>query len=354
VKRIYNLCLEGHGVTQIARILQADRITTPSNHWVSKGIPCPAKPTENQYRWGSDIVGKILSRVEYLGHMVNFKTHKPSYKSKKMVFNPSDKFKVFEDTHEAIVEADVWERVQELRKNKRRPTRTGRTHMFSGIAHCADCKGKMYYGSDRGSFVCSTSQKRTGGECTTHYIRAVVLEQGVLAHMRLVMSFVACYGDLFRQIMGARHKAEVNRELTQKRKAYNKAGQRIMELDRLFKRIYEDFANDILSEGRFKMLSDGYEKEQEELRGKLLQLETEIKTQEEQTDNLERFIGKAKRYLDLDELTPIILNDMVKAVYVHKAVYEDGKRVQEIDISYDLVGILPSNIQSYVEDEKTA
>ncbi|MFQ9650598.1 MAG: recombinase family protein [Enterocloster sp.] len=87
----------------------------------------------------------MLERPEYQGHTVNFKTYKQSYKSKKTCYNPEEKWLVFENTHEAIIDADTWERVQELRKNKRRPTRTGKTNMFSGIVRCADCGEKLYY-----------------------------------------------------------------------------------------------------------------------------------------------------------------------------------------------------------------
>jgi predicted ribosome quality control (RQC) complex YloA/Tae2 family protein len=133
-----------------------------------------------------------------------------------------------------------------------------------------------------------------------------------------------------------------------------KIEQRIDELDRLFKRIYEDFANENLSESRFRMLSDDYEKEQNGLREKLLQLNDEIERQEEQSDNLERFIIKVNKYLSLEELTPDILNDLVKAVYIHTATKEDGMRVQDIEISYDLVGILPSNLVYNLQVDESA
>ena len=80
----------------------------------------------------------------------------------------------------------------------------------------------------------------------------------------------------------------------------------------------------------------------EELREKLLQLNEEIIQQEEQAENIDKFIGKVRKYLDLDELTPTVLNDMVKAVYVHAPDKSKGYREQQIDISYDLVGILPA------------
>ena len=123
-----------------------------------------------------------------------------------------------------------------------------------------------------------------------------------------------------------------------------KGENRISELDRLFKSIYEDKAKGILNENRFQMLADDYEAEQQELELKITQLSAEISDTEEQSGNLERFILKIHKYLDLQELTPSILNDMVKRVYVHAPQIIDGKRTQQIDICYDLVGILPMSL----------
>jgi len=85
-----------------------------------------------------------------------------------------------------------------------------------------------------------------------------------------------------------------------------------------------------------------------------LQLEEEITQQEEQAENIDRFIGKVKKYLDLEEFTPAILNDMVKAVYVHAPIKEDGERMQDVDISYDLIGILPYSLLKNLQNRETA
>ena len=124
----------------------------------------------------------------------------------------------------------------------------------------------------------------------SHFIRAVVLEQSVLAHLRLVISCVANHEEQFRKAMGAKQKAEARKELAAKRRQATQAERRIEELDRLFKRIYEDNANGKLSDSRFQMLSDDYEQEQKELREKLLQLNEEITQQEEQAENIEMCI----------------------------------------------------------------
>ena len=360
VKRIFALCLDGYGPSQIARILKEDKVITPTIHFQQTGRATRNAPPDNPYNWTSDTIADILERPEYQGHTVNFKTYKQSYKSKRTCYNPEEKWLVFENTHEAIIDADTWARVQELRKNKRRPARTGKTNMFSGIVRCADCGEKLYYCTSKNfearqdHFVCSTSRLKGKAVCSTHFIRAVVLEQGVLAHMRLTIACVANHEEQFRKAMGAKQKAEAKKELAAKRRQLTQAERRIEELDRLFKRIYEDNANGKLSDSRFQMLADDYEQEQEELREKLLRLNEEINEQEEQSENIDRFISKVRKYLGLDELTPAVLNDMVKAVYVHAPDKSKGHREQQIDISYDLVGILPASLLNNLQNGETA
>ncbi len=346
VKKIYNLCLEGYGTSQTAKLLQREKVLTPRSYWITNGRINGYSMPDNPYMWVAETVSEILKKKEYLGHTVNFKTHKKSYKSKKKIDNPESEHMIFENTHEAIIDLDTWERVQELRKNKRRPTRTGKTNMFSGIAYCADCGQKLYYcttkyfESRQDHFVCSTSRKGKE-ECSTHFIRAVVLEQGVLAHMKYVIGYISQYEDKFRKIMGEMQKSEAKKELAVKHKIISKSEKRIKELDKLFKLIYEDKANGNLLENRFKILADDYEQEQKELNERIISLTDEIEQQEKQADNLNRFIDKVHKYFDLQELTPAILNDMVKRVEVHAPQKINGKRTQEIDIYYDLVGYLP-------------
>ncbi|MDO5144080.1 MAG: DUF4368 domain-containing protein [bacterium] len=109
-----------------------------------------------------------------------------------------------------------------------------------------------------------------------------------------------------------------------------------------------------LSEARFQMLSDDYDQEQADLRAKIDQLSREIAEQEDQAENVERFIQQVKKYLYIDKLTPTILNDMVNAVYVHTPDKSSGHRVQEIEISYNYIGILPANLMQNVQNAKTA
>ena len=360
VRQIFEWCMEGFGPSQIAKKLKEAKVDCPTVHWMKMGRNAPAKTPDNPYDWAPRTISGILEKQEYLGHMVNFKTRKQSYKSKKKIENPPEQWRIFENTHEAIIDAETFERVQELRKNKRRPARTGKSNMFSGIVRCADCKEKLYYCTSKNfetrqdHFVCSTSRKKGTDVCDTHFIRAVVLEEGVLQHMRLVISCVAAYEDKFRKALGAKRSAEARKELSAKKRTLQKSENRIKELDRLFKRIYEDMVSGVISEARFQMLADSYEQEQDELREKITMLEEEIQNQEDQVENVDRFIQMAKKYLYLEKLTPAVLNDMVSAVYVHAPDKSSGYRIQDVDISYNYIGILPANLLYDIQNGETA
>lgn len=350
VKRIFNLCMEGYGPSQIANILKADKIETPTVHWQKIGRNAPAKPTEDPYGWHSRTISGIFDKYEYAGHMVNFRTRKQSYKSKKQIDNPPEMWKIFKNTHEAIIDEETFKRVQELRQNKRRPTRTGKTNMFSGIARCAECGEKLYYctmnnyETRQDHFVCSTSRKKGTDVCESHFIRAAVLEEGTLQNIQLVCLCVSAFEDEFRDALGALKSSETKKELDAKNRLLQKSKNRYSELDRLFKRVYEDYVNGNLSETRFQMLSEDYETEQAELKEKIEMLNKEIQEFQEKTDNVEKFIRTAKKYVGIEKLTPAILNDMVKAVYVHKTDKSSGKRVQTVTISYNYAGILPNSL----------
>lgn len=208
VKRIFDLCLESYGTSQIARILKDDKVETPTAYWIRNGRNFTRIP-EDPYAWAARTISAILSRQEYLGHTVNFRTNKPSYKSKKKVLNPPEMWQIFENTHEAIIDEETFNRVQELREKRRRPTKTGKSNMFSGVAMCADCGGRLCFSTRKDFdetqdyFVCYTSRSKGKEVCSTHYIRAAVLEEGTLKNLQLVCLLVSCFEDEIRESVGA-------------------------------------------------------------------------------------------------------------------------------------------------------
>ncbi|MBR0597795.1 DUF4368 domain-containing protein [Sinanaerobacter chloroacetimidivorans] len=345
VQRIFDLCVAGLGPTQIARRLTKDGILTPTAYLQQQGQkttnPVPANPC----RWVTETVKRILERMEYLGHTVNFKTCRKSYKSKKKLENPPEDRCVFENTHLAIIEQVQWDRVQELRKNKRRPTKTGRTSMFSGLLYCADCGAKLYYCTANGfeerqnHFVCSNYKSNTG-TCSVHFIREVVLYTLVLEHVRGIIRYVRQFEKVFVKQVSRKSAEEQKTALAGKRKALQRAQERTEEIDRLFKRIYEDSASGRLSEERYEKLSADYEAEQKDLQSKISDLQAELTEEEQQAEDTGQFLATVRKYTDIWELTPTILNEFTSKIIIHAPDKSSGKRKQKVEIVYNGVGIL--------------
>ena len=316
------------------------------NNKRKEGIKTPNPETADPYHWNTNTVVHILERQEYTGCTVNFKTYSNSIWDKKQRENPEENRAVFFNTHPAIIEPEVFDKVQEIRQQRHRRTKTGKSHMFSGLVFCADCKAKMrycttsYFEERQDHFVCANYRSNTG-TCSAHFIRAVVLEQLVWKHMQMVIDYVLRYEDFFRAKMEQRLRVESNEILRVKQKQLDKAEKRILELDKLFVRIYEDNVAGKLSDERFSVMSSSYEEEQQALKVDVETLRQEIEVQEQQNQNLELFIQKVHQYADLDELTAYAAHDLIKAIYIGAPDKSSGKRRQSISICYDFVGFIP-------------
>ena len=346
VKKIFTLCMNGRGPSQIADQLEKDKILTPTAYKNKQGMKTPHTEPENPYRWHESTIVNILERKEYIGATVNFKTYTNSIWDKKQRENPEENRVIFYNTHPAIIEQEVFDKVQEIRQQRHRRTATGKSSPFSGLVFCADCKQKLYYSTTKyfekrqDFFICST-HRANKDKCSGHYIRAVVLEDLVWNHMKEVISYVTRYEAHFRVEMEQKLRLQSEETIRVYKKRLAQAEKRIGELDRLFIKIYEDNAKGKLNDDRFVMMSKTYEDEQAQLKVEIVNLQKEIEVQERQIEDLEQFIQRARRYTDLTELTPYALRELVKAVYVEAPDKSSGKRKQRVHIEYDLVGYIP-------------
>ena len=341
VRHIFDLCIEGKGPMQIAKALTRERVLTVTAYNAKqKGLCMP----DNLYQWSSKSIVGILERPEYLGCTVNFKTYTKSLKFKKRMENPKENQRVFEGTQPPIIERGQWERVQELRKNKRRPTKTGKTSMFSGLVRCADCGAKLYFctcntykDDTQDHFVCSNYKSNTGS-CQIHFIREVTLYKLVLECVQRTLTYVRAYRDDFIHDMLAQDEASRKAELAQKRKALSGAQKRMEELDRIIQRLYEDSVFGKLSDERFQKLSAQYEAEQIEIKTLAFVLEREIEDDAKQAVDVERFLRLAERYSELQELDAATVNELIDRIVIHNPERIDGRKHVTIEVFFTYVG----------------
>ena len=344
VRQIFTLCVEGLGPTQIAKRLKAAKVPTPTEYWISIGRNC-SKPPAVPYNWCADTVANILSKQEYCGDTVNFRSTTKSFKNKIKIERPQEEWKIFPNTHPAIIDREVFELVQELRQHRRRPTKSGIVSWFSGLLYCADCEEKLYYSvtnnykREQAYFFCSSFRKNSD-ECSAHYIREKVVMENVLESMRRILLNVQAFEKEFARKQMECYSEDKKRELAEKRRELNKAKKRITEIDGLIQKLYEDNAIGKISDERYATLSISYEEEQRGLKAALPDMETYLETETDKTESLQRFIDKVKRITEIKELTAELVHEFIDKIVVHAPRYLDGKRVQLIDIYYNGVGIL--------------
>ena len=346
VKRIFKLCMEGRGPMQIAKLLQAEKVLNPTSYKRREGIKSPSPETADPYHWNTNTVVHILERREYTGCTVNFKTYTNSIWDKKQRETPIEKQAVFYNTHPAIIEQEVFDKVQQIRKQRHRRTKTGKSSLFSGMVYCADCGAKMrycttnYFEKRQDHFVCANYRSNTGS-CSAHFIRAVVLEELVWMHMKAVIFYVTRYEKHFRAVMEQRLRMSSEEAIRGYKTQLAQAERRLAELDRLFIRIYEDNVSGGITDERFSLMSKTYEDEQAQLKVDIHHLRQVIEVQERQIEDLEKFIQRVHKYEDLQEMTPYALRELVKGIYIEAPDKSSGKRRQGVRISYDLVGFVP-------------
>lgn len=325
------------------------------------------------YEWAGVSVVRMLEKPEYMGDTVNFRTKKLSYKDKVAVKNDSDEIVVFTDTHEAIIDRKTWYMVQELRKTKRRIKTEGESNPFVGKIFCADCGGKMHYrnegkragrnwrglpdGSVRTTPACyncgnyNNSHDQSGKVCCSHNIQAKVIDQLVLETIQYACKSVRMDERAFVESIRSASEIREQSEAKKLKAALKHQEKRYAELDILLKKAYEDNALGRLPDKRYEMLSAGYEKEQAELEQFIKACREQLTQYDEDTDRTEKFLALVHKYTDITELTPVIINEFVDKILVHKAEKIDGERVMEIEIYLNFIGKVELPAQELTEEE---
>ena len=375
VRRIYRMSLEGKGPYEIARILSEEQIERPSYYLAKRGLgTCRSNNnTATPYVWRGAMVRDILSKPEYMGHTVNFRSYKESYKDKRAKKTPKEDWVIFKNTQEAIVSEEMWNKVQELRKTVRRTDTVGEANPFTGLLYCADCGAKMYNHRggagrarnwkgelngkrrpDRDEYNCSTynlSRQSYDKQCSQHYIRTEVVRKLVLETIKAVSDYVITNEEEFINRIYSSSRDKQKESIKSLKRKIAQDTKRVNELNMLMKKLYEDNISGKLSDKRFEFMLSEFENEQDTLEISMENAKAEIEKYESDTVRADKFIELVKRYTDFSELTTPMLNEFVEKILVHEADYSSGERVQEVEIYLNFIGKFELPVKEPTADE---
>ena len=355
VRRIFSLTLEGYGPYQIACKLSADRIEIPVVHLArfNEGVN-RSKPVKDPYGWGSSTIVNILKKREYLGHTINFKTRK-HFKDKKSHYVSEDEWTIFENTHEAIIDQQIFDLVQKIRSNVRRyPNGWGEAAPLTGLLYCADCGGKMYVhrtnnGKRVSQYTCSNYTKVPCGTLcpTQHRINESAVLTLVSDTLRAIAEYSRNDRTEFIHTVQETQVAQQSADISKKRRRLAAAQKRAGELEKLICKIYEDNALGKLPDARYRALDAQYAKEQDALEIEIAELEKAVTGYEQSQKSAEKFIALIDKYENFDTLTNTMLNEFVEKILVHERSRKGSQdTTQEIEIYFNFLGrYIPPSLQ---------
>ena len=359
VKRIFALCAAGNGPSRIATILTKEKVYCPSYYTYQKySLTHSALDITKPYHWSDSAVANLLENEIYLGNTVNYRFSTRSYKDKRKIEHPREECLVFENTHPAIISKEVWDIVQRVRKNKRRRTKMNEQNKYSGLVVCADCGKTMALhrahtmSADYNHFTCRT-YKKDGDACTAHYIRECILDEIVLEDLRRVTAEAREHPQEFAEYLNSKQSAELQKEIRRLEKEKAAMQKRKAELDAIFKKLYEDSVLGRITAEQFQLLSASYTDEQAKLTEALPQRESEIQRLKETVSNTAAFLDKAKRYTDIQALTPELLRLFIQKIVVHEKEVKWSKHApQTVEIHYADIGCMENGQTAEPEQHK--
>ena len=177
--------------------------------------------------------------------------------------------------------------------------------------------------------------------CTRHTIREVVLDEIILEEIRRVTYYARTKTEEFARQISQKTTAQSHRVIRAKQSELEKLQKRDNELNTIFKRVYEDNILSRISDEQFRLLSEGYTTEQKSVKEKIFALQNEIETLKTEVSCIDRFIETAKKYTDLQELTPEILRTLIEKIVIHERDKPYSKKAhQQIDIYFTHIGMI--------------
>ena len=345
VKKIYSLCLAGRGPLQIAKQLEREKVLVPTAYFESVGRKTRNATPLDPYAWHPSAVVGILENRQYTGCAVNFKTTTVSYKVHTRIINPVEDYQIIPNMQEPIISEDIWLRVQELRKSRRRNTATGRTSLFSGLVYCPDCGSKLHFCAskslrrDQEFFRCA-NYKDGRGSCKIHFIRDVVLEKVVLEAVRNLADFVKCHEPVFLYMLARKNDAMRQQERKRLERVIERGTRRISEIDKLIEAAFERNVLGKLEDDRYERMVKNYAQEQRELIAEVQESKVVLQKAEQQVVDLRLLLRTLRELTEVKELTPTLVNSLIERIEVHNNDKSSGHCYVKVDIYFTAAGMI--------------
>lgn len=327
VRRIFKLRSQGMSPRAIGDQLNAENIPIPSDYRCQKKGIVNTKYT--RHLWTQVQIRQILDNPIYLGKLAMMRVTSVSYKNHKKVRKDPSEWVVTEDTHEAIISQELWDKVREAEKAVSHGKRDGKgvTQPLSGMLFCPDCGYKMKAAGRKRTlksgelirecyYNCSSYVLHGKELCSTHYISQKQIEAVIIADIRSMAELVVKDEQTARAAFLSKKEQQTSRQSKADIKKLNDSKHRLAELENLMQSVYEDKVMGKIPEHICVSFLEKYEAEQQELRAVIADLEERLSAEKQDREDVEEFIRRLKKYVDVQTLTRELGLELIEYVTV--------------------------------------
>lgn len=322
VKRVFRLYLEGNGLTRIAQILTKDGIPVPGE---SRDIG-KTRRTALYSSWKQTTIRRILDNRVYLGELVQFKRRKINYKSKRRITVPEEERYICRGTHEAIIDEESFNAVQNILKKNKSFKGTKHDYLFKGLLFCSECGARLNvtysnyalkrYGEYRYTTICYSYSRLYSDICTRHSNSIPELEEVLIKHIKEVCKRYINENLQDELISMAKKQKQFELKQITNEKKLETLEQKISDIGLYIKNLYMDKVKGVVSENDYVSLVADFTKDRDNLIKEKEELIKIINNQKPQIDETAKIEKLAKEFLSLEKPTKQLLNELIEKITI--------------------------------------
>ena len=344
IRKIYDYARNGYGPNHIRRRLEEEEIPCPAWWNRQKGLRDHItkfereNPEHGRFIWDFTTIKEILSNPVYIGAIASQKTNY-RFKIGWMGDKKPEEWIIVQGVHEAIIDRDTYDIVQEKVKSRKRADAWGNFSLFAGLVKCGQCGSTMNIrranqkGNDR-IYTCSRYNKYGKAHCTQHRIKYETLYEIVLEQIRsCAQKALADEQEAAAQLRENCQADELaERQLIEQSIAED--SERIDALERIISRVYEDMVAGRITEDNFNRILEQSQTEQTALKNRVALNRKRLAQQDREQEDNTRWLEIIKDYADIQELDAVTLNRLIQKIVIHEDVDGDTVR-QTVEIHFN-------------------
>ena len=330
VREIFTIFAQGFGKTAIARMLNDRGIPNPTEYKRRKGLRYKPAKDRNCTLWKYFSIADMLTNEAYIGNLVQGKYGSISYKSKINKPNPKDQWIRVEDTHEPIIDQELWDRVQKLIQSKHRPFKCGQIGIFAKKVFCVHCGYTMRSSKSRGLYYLKCPTRHTAKDaCIGSFVSVNTLEKVVLSELRDITAEYLESEELEKQVT-LMDTADKSTRLKESFAAYQK---KLAEYEKGLRDLYMDKVRGKIAEAEYTLLAKSIGEEKSRLEALVDETKTMFEQAEQKKDDGSRKQDIIYEYINIEKLNRNIVDQLIEKIYISKR--DPETKLLSIDIYWN-------------------